>query len=77
MYAGKFVNGCRRLGAACSQSQWLQLNKAFKRGSAAALASLSGAVICTTGGATGASGPTGAWRRSDLGGARHSDPVGS
>ena len=23
VYTDKFVNGCRRLGAACSQSQWL------------------------------------------------------
>ena len=30
----------------------------FKRGSAAALALLSGAVICRAGGVTGASGPT-------------------
>ena len=49
----------------------------YKRSSAAALASLSGAVICRTGGATGASGPTGGWRRPALGGARHNDPVGS
>ena len=49
----------------------------FKRGSAAAPTSLSGAVICRTGGATGASGPTGGWRRPALGGARHIDPVGS
>ena len=60
VYTDKFVNGCRRLGAPCSQSQWLQVNKALKRGSAAVLASLSGAVLCTTRGATGASGPTGA-----------------
>ena len=50
----------------------------FKRGSAAALASLSGAVICRTGDSTGVmSGPTGGWRRPALGGARHTDPVGS
>ena len=49
----------------------------FKRGSAAALASLSGAVICRTGGDTGASSPTGDWRRPALGGARHNDAVGS
>ena len=48
----------------------------FKRGSAAALASLSGAVICRPGGATGASGPTGGWGRPALGGARHNDLVG-
>ena len=48
-----------------------------KKGSAAALASLSGAVVCRTGGATGASGPTGDWRRPVLGGARYNDPVGS
>ena len=46
MHNDKFVNDCRRLGAACSQSQWLLLSKVFKKGSAAALASLSGAVIC-------------------------------
>ena len=49
----------------------------FKGGSAAGLASLSGAVICRTGDATGASGPTGGWRRPALGGARHKDTVGS
>ena len=27
-----FVNGYRRLGAVCSQSKWLQLNKVFKKG---------------------------------------------
>ena len=77
VYTDKFVNGCRRLGAACSQSQWLLLSKVFKRGSAAVLASLSGAVICRIGDATGASGPTGGWRRLALGGARHNDTVGS
>ena len=77
MYNDKFVNDCRRLGAACSQSQWLLLSKVFRKGSAAALASLSGAVICRTGYATGASGPTGGWRRPALGGARRNDPVGS
>ena len=49
----------------------------FERGSAAALVSLSGAMICRTGGATGTSGPTGGWRRPALGGARHNDSVGS
>ena len=49
----------------------------FKRGSAAALAPLSGAVICRTGGATGASDPTGGWRRPALDGARYNDPVRS
>ena len=34
-------------------------------------------MICRTGYATGASGPTGGWRRPALGGARHNDPVGS
>ena len=77
MYNDKFVNDCRRLGAACSLSQWLLLSKVFKRGSAAALASLSGAVNCRTEDATGASGPTGGWRRPALGRARHKDAVGS
>ena len=40
------------------------------------LASLSGAMICRIGGATGASGPTEGWRRPALGGVRHSDQVG-
>ena len=47
----------------------------FERGSAATPASLSGAVICRTGDATGVSGSTGGWRRPALGGARHKDPV--
>ena len=49
----------------------------FKRGSAAALALFSGAVICRTGGATGASGPTVGWRKPALGRARHNYPMGS
>ena len=77
VYTDKFVNDCRRLGEACSQFQWLQLNKTLKRGSAATLASLSGAMICRKGGATGASDPTRGWRRPALGGAMHNDPVGS
>ena len=69
------VNGCRRLGAAYAQSQWLEVSKVFEKGLAAALTSLSGAVICRTGGATDASGPTGDWRRLASGGARHDDPM--
>ena len=77
VFTDKFISRCYRLGAACSQSQCLQLNKSFKRGSATALASLSGALICRTGGTMGASCSTGGWKRPALGGARHNNPVGS
>ena len=49
----------------------------FKGGSAAALASLFGTVICRTGDATGASGLTRGLEKAGFGGARHNDPVRS